>query len=77
MTKRELIEMLKDFSDDTIVLIPGHSDSNDYNSCDSIEYARVRAYKGYSWRGNYTSDISHHDAAEYLHPDVINAIVIF
>jgi hypothetical protein len=76
MTKRELIELLKDFSDDTIVLIPGHSDSNDYNSCDSIEYASVRAYKGYSWRGNYTADISCPGVSEHLHPNVINAIVI-
>jgi hypothetical protein len=77
MTKRELIEILKDFSDDTPVLVHAHSDSGDYNDCYDVELIKVKAYKSYSWRGNYTADISHHDAAEYLHPDVINAIAIY
>ena len=76
MTKRELIEMLKDFSDDTTILVHAHSDSGDYDDCYDVELIKVKAYKSYSWRGKYTADISYLDVSEYLHSDVIEAVAI-
>lgn len=76
MTKRELIELLKDYSDDTPILVHAHSDSGDYNDCDDVELIKVKAYKSYSWRGQYTADIAYPDVSEYLFPDIIEAVVI-
>jgi hypothetical protein len=85
MTKSELIEMLKDYSDDTVILVNGHSDGPDYNDCYEVESISVRAYKAHSWSGKYTSeflfpgsltDIAHPNASNHLHPDTINAVVI-
>ena len=87
MTKRELIELLKDCSDDTVILVHGHSDSGDYNDCDDVELIKVKAYKSYYWPGKYLADVAYQvvvaklaligkDASEYLHPDTIEAVVI-
>ena len=75
MTKRELIKLLKDYSDDTVILVNGHSDDEDYDDCHDVESVSVRAYKAYSWSGQYTTVI-YSNASEYLHPDTIEAVVI-
>ena len=76
MTKSELIEMLKDYSDDTVILVNGHSDGGDYNDCYEVESVIVKAYKEHSWSGKYTADIAHPNDSNYLHPDTINAVAI-
>ena len=81
MTKRELIELLKDYSDDTPILVHGHSDGSDYNDSYGVELMQVKAYKthsknGFYWTGQYTTHTEYPEASEYLHPDTIEAVVI-
>lgn len=76
MTKRELIELLKDYSDDTVILVRGHSDGGDYDDCHGVESVSVRAYKEHSWRGKYTADIEYPDTSFLGEQCTINAVVI-
>lgn len=51
MTKKELVSLLENFPDDTIVLMPGHSDSNGYYDIDSVD--EIAVCECHDWSGNY------------------------
>jgi hypothetical protein len=55
MTKKELLELLKDVPDDGLIVVNGHSDGNGYCDCDEIE--EIKIIKNHSsnsfWRGKY------------------------
>ena len=54
MTKKELIDLLADVPDDTVVLLPGHSDtSGTYWSASDVARIDVVAIDGRSWSGEF------------------------
>ena len=53
MTKAKLIELLKDCPDDIDIVIPGHSDSNDYDDLLGVNKITLEVYPEYTWSGRY------------------------
>lgn len=51
MTKKELIELLAPFPDDTLIVKPGHSDGDGYS--DIYELEKIFICEMNSWRGRY------------------------
>lgn len=82
MTKSELLEMLKDYPDDTLIVVNGHSDGSGYDDVydvDSLDIVKYKKNKHSSWRGTYceSSDLEKNpNFASFLETTVIKAIVI-
>lgn len=53
MNKAELIEMLKDFPDDMEIVVPGHSDGDDYDDLNYVEAVHIVKYEKRHWSGKY------------------------
>jgi hypothetical protein len=54
MTKKELLELLDNVPDDTVILLPGHSDtSGTYWSASDVELVDVVALADWCWSGEF------------------------
>jgi len=51
MTKKELVELLKDVPDDAVMVMPGHSDSDGMVDIYSVNKEEVCQYQ--DWSGGY------------------------
>ena len=53
MTKKELVNLLEQYSDDTIILVNGHSDGQDFDDCIKVSLITVKEYDKRQWSGKY------------------------
>ena len=57
MTKKELLELLKDVPDDGLIVVHGHSDGGGYNDCFDVEEKTITrtvpSGHTWNWRGQY------------------------
>lgn len=53
MTKKDLIELLKDLPDDALIVVNGHSDGDGYDDCDDLQQLALFRLVPGSWRGKY------------------------
>jgi hypothetical protein len=68
MTKKELIELLAPFPDDTIVTTDGHSDGSGYSDIFSVTERTVVEQR--SWQGNYATIASYNE--DKPHVKIVN-----
>jgi hypothetical protein len=72
MTKKELLELLKDVPDDGLIVVNGHSDGDGYDDCyEAQEIKIVRNTRIPSWQGEYI-----YEQPNSMPEEIITAYVI-